>query len=148
MLRSFVFFLIILTIYSDSFGQTSSTYGKTLQQMFEASGAEENYDVVISQMLDIFRKQYAEVDREIWDEFESQLTASAMTDLAEMLTPVYSKYLSEQDLLDIIAFYESPSGRKFAKHTPEITQESMKIGERWGAKIAEDLVKKFETEGR
>jgi hypothetical protein len=34
-------------------------------------------------------------------------------------------------------------GKKFAKNNPAITQESMKIGQEWGMKIAQELKNKL-----
>lgn len=143
--KSFFFSLFLLIISSVSFSQSTETYQETLKKMFQVSGAEDTYATVIGSILDIFRAQHTEVSPNVWDELESELNRSAIDDLAEMLVPVYSKYISEKDLQEVIAFYETPVGKKYAQYNPVITQESMQIGEKWGAQLAEDIVKRIEA---
>ena len=58
--------------------------------------------------------------------------------------PLYDKYYTLDDLKAINAFYASPTGQKVLTSLPQIMQESMKIGQEWGAKIgaqAEEEIK-------
>jgi len=119
-------------------------YTKTLKKMFKVSGSEENYVVVIHQFIDMFKTSFPEVKKEIWDELEFEFLLSSMDELTVMLAPVYIKYLSKNDLEMVIEFYTSDVGKKLAKMTPLITEESMKVGEEWGKKIGEDLIKRLE----
>jgi len=64
-----------------------------------------------------------------------------------MLVPVYQKHLSESDLKNVIAFYQSPAGKKFAEQTPIITTESMQVGQQWGLKIAQQFMEKIKAKG-
>ena len=115
--------------------------------MFEVSGSEETYTTVISQMFDIFKQQHTEVDKEIWDELEKEFQKTSISDLIEMLAPVYKKYLSKEDLTELIKFYKTPTGKKFAKNTPLIMQESMQIGQQWGMQIGQKFEEKLKAKG-
>jgi uncharacterized protein len=64
-----------------------------------------------------------------------------------MLVPVYSKYLTKEDLEEMIKFYETPVGKKFAENTPKIMRESMQIGQEWGMRIGEKFEKKIRERG-
>ncbi|MFN8886767.1 MAG: DUF2059 domain-containing protein, partial [Cyclobacteriaceae bacterium] len=61
--------------------------------------------------------------------------------------PVYKKYLTEGDLNEIIAFYNSPAGKKMAESTPGIMSESMKAGQVWGPAVATRIVDKLKEKG-
>ena len=52
-----------------------------------------------------------------------------------------------EDLKEIIRFYQTPVGQKFAKSTPLIMQESMQIGQQWGMKLGLEITKKLEEKG-
>ncbi len=138
---------VLVLVSGITYGQEDLKYEKTLQKMFEVSGSQETFDVVIGQMFTMFKEQYSEVETGMWSELEKEFTESSMEDLAEMLVPVYQKYMTVEDLEELIQFYESPIGRKFAKNTPLITQESMQIGQQWGMKIGESFAKKMEERG-
>jgi uncharacterized protein len=58
------------------------------------------------------------------------------SDQAAML---YAANFSAQELREVTAFYRSPTGQKLLERQPEITRQSMALGQAWGAKVGEDL---------
>jgi len=46
-----------------------------------------------------------------------------VSEIIERLIPIYSKYYSKIDLINMIQFYESPTGVKVIESTPEIMKE-------------------------
>lgn len=138
-----VFVIVSCTV----FGQTNPEYSKTLQKMFDVSGSKENYQAAIDQMFSMFQQQYPEVPAELWGELKTEFNQLSLNELTEMLVPVYEKHLTIEDLKELIKFYESPTGKKFAKTTPLIMQETMQIGQQWGIKIGEEFAKKMSERG-
>ena len=59
-------------------------------------------------------------------------------------TPIFMKYLSNRDLINLINFYKTPTGKKFAKNSPKISQDMSVVMEAWGEQIGEDFAKKLE----
>jgi uncharacterized protein len=57
----------------------------------------------------------------------------------DRLIPIYTKYLSKEDVQAIRAFYRSPAGRKLVATTPALTAESAKVGEVWMQSILPGL---------
>ncbi|MCK8523568.1 DUF2059 domain-containing protein [Aquimarina sp. D1M17] len=147
MKKLILLFAISLFYASASFGQVDEDYTKTLRTMFEIAGTEDTYKTVINQMFMMYKSQYPNVEEEIWDEFEDEFMQTSMNDLVQMLAPVYSKHLTKEELLQIIQFYNSSVGKKLAKSTPLITQESMQIGQEWGIKIGERFSEKLKQKG-
>ncbi len=45
--------------------------------------------------------------------------------------PIYAKYFTHDDVRGMIAFYETPVGKKTIEVTPSLIQESMQVGQRW-----------------
>ena len=64
-----------------------------------------------------------------------------------MAVPIYAKYLTHEEIKDLLRFYESPSGAKFVSVLPQITQESMLAGQTWGANIGERALRKLQEKG-
>ena len=57
------------------------------------------------------------------------LSDEKINEIINMMVPIYAKYLSEKEIDDIIAFYESPSGKKMTDSMPKIMGEYMgKLG--------------------
>jgi hypothetical protein len=139
--------IFVLAFSSISLAQSDAKYDKALKKMFKVSGSEETYATGVTQMLSMFRKQYPNVDSEVWTEFEKEFEQTSLTELTSLLTPVYKKHFTLKDLKELIKFYESPIGKKLAAKNPFILQESMEVGQQWGAKIGKEFVEKMKEKG-
>lgn len=140
-----VSFLLLFSIFS--FAQESADYRQALQKMFEVSGSVESYKPAVKQMLAIYKQQYPSVSQEKWESMESDLVDLSLNDLVDLLVPVYQKYLSISDLEDVIRFYQSPVGVKFAEATPKLTQEAMMLGQQLAGLVNQRVKQKMEEEG-
>jgi uncharacterized protein len=147
MARKITIVALLIFVCLTTSGQVDKEYSKTLTRMFEVSGTEETFQSVIKQMFGMFKEHYPEAGSDVWDDLEKEFSKTSLNDLTEMLVPVYSKYMTISDLQELIKFYESPVGKKFAKNTPLITQESMEIGQQWGLKIGQDFEEKMNKRG-
>ena len=147
MKKHIILILFALFSLSTSQAQSESSYTQTLTEMFEVSGTENVYQTVIAQFFGMFKQQYSAVDSTVWEELEAEFMQTSMNEIVEMLTPVYKKHLTEEDMQTVIEFYRTDTGKKFVEKTPLITQESMQIGQEWGRKIGEEFVKKMEERG-
>ncbi|MDG2041508.1 MAG: DUF2059 domain-containing protein [Bacteroidia bacterium] len=140
-------FSLLIFLSVTSFSQEDKQYTETLNKMFEVSGTEGSYQAAIKQMFSMFKQQYSNVEVEIWTDLEKEFSKTSLNELTKMLVPVYSKYMTLEDLNELIKFYNTPTGKKYAKSTPLIMQESMQIGQQWGMKIGQDFEKKMKDRG-
>ena len=60
------------------------------------------------------------------------------------MVPVYQKYLNQSDADTMIAFYQSPTGKKLINEMPQITQEAMQISYRHMEKQVDQVMQKVE----
>jgi hypothetical protein len=44
--------------------------------------------------------------------------------VTEVYTPVYLRHFSQRELQDVVAFYRSPTGRKFARNNGQLVQDA------------------------
>lgn len=137
--------LVTLTLVSHA--QAKDSYAKELKTMLEITGSQEMFITAIDQMTAMYKQQKTEVPETVWNEINSELTDTAMKDIVASLIPVYKKYLTKEDLQGMIAFYKTPLGKKFAENTPEISKESMQIGQQWGMKLNGLINKRIEEKG-
>ncbi|WP_199141315.1 DUF2059 domain-containing protein [Pedobacter sp. ASV12] len=122
---------------------TTTPYKTELQKLLTLSGSEASFKVAIDQMIGTLKQQQSDIPAEFWTEMETELKKTSMTELLDLLLPVYQKHLSIDDLKQITAFYESPAGKKFAEKTPLILNGSMEAGKEWGMKIGQRVVDKI-----
>jgi len=52
---------------------------------------------------------------------------------------VYAKYFTHEDILGLIAFNETPLGKKMTAATPDIMRESMNLGQKWAAAMQPEV---------
>ena len=143
-----IFSLLIPLLFA--FGQESDTnleYGERLKTMFEVSGADKTYQAAIDQIFSMFKQQYDQVPTTTWTQLQDEFSKTSIQELTVMLTPVYQAHLSLADIQDIIEFYQTPAGKKFASKTPLIVQESMQVGQQWGQQIGEKFAQRMKEKG-
>ena len=141
MKKSFTIIVFTLLFSTIAFGQADEEYRMTLKKMFEVSGSEGSYQIIINQMFTMYKQKYSDVETEVWNDIEEEFHKTSLNDITEMLVPVYSKYLTKEDLEELIKFYQTEVGERLAKNTPSIMQESMQAGQLWGMKIDKDFKK-------
>lgn len=136
-------FLVLSFVFTVSgYAQSNAEYSTALKKMFLVSGSNETYKMAIKQMISMYKSQ-STLSPEKLKSLEDEMLKTSMKDLTDMLVPIYQKYMTISDINEMIKFYESPVGKKFAKNSPAITQESMKIGQEWGMKIGQELKNKL-----
>jgi uncharacterized protein len=55
--------------------------------------------------------------------------------LMGQLVPIYARHFTHDEILGMIAFYQSDLGRHVIAEMPGVMQESMAAGQRWGEEI-------------
>ena len=70
------------------------------------------------------------------------------SDMIDLLIPVYQAHLSESDIQAINTFNQSPAGQKLLKAQPLIMQDSMKIGQQWGADAFRKVLNKYQQQSQ
>lgn len=139
--------LLLAFVTTFSFSQENKSYKSSLTKLIQVSGSEAAYKGAINQMISMFKQQQSNVPQEFWNEFTIEVNKNAINQLVNLVLPIYQKHLTEADLLSVIAFYETPAGKKFAEKTPLITQESMVAGQEWGKQIGQKVVDKLKEKG-
>lgn len=108
-----------------------------IDRMLKLTGMESMIDQMMAQMIGGLRAHIKDVPEEFWARFEKKIHASEMI---ELVVPLYDKYYSLEDLRALNDFYASPAGQRMLSTLPSIMQESMAIGQQWGAKIGQQAV--------
>ena len=143
MKRLFLFLAIVILSTNICFSQDNTVYKNSLEKMLIASGAEANYKVAITQMVNMMQKQRNDIPVEFWNKLSEEFLKSSMTELLDLLVPVYQKQLTVAELDELTAFYHSPIGKKFAEKSPLIMQGAMQAGQQWGMKIGQQIAEKL-----
>lgn len=140
-------FAFALLISSISFAQAQVTpeYTAALKRMMSASGQDQTFEVVINQMVEIYKTSMPQLTEKQWEAVAIVFRNQGIDRLVELLAPIYAKHLTIQDLEAITGFYSTPAGSKLAKATPFITAESMQAGAKWGESLGDEFIKALES---
>jgi Uncharacterized protein conserved in bacteria len=109
---------------------------ETVSRLMEAMQIGES----MSGMVDMMKQNpafSASVPAEFWDEFKAEITSDAL--IAEV-GEVYKKYYTEEEMLQLIEFYSSPIGKKTLEINPQLSGETMQIGQRYAMQIVQRLM--------
>jgi uncharacterized protein len=120
--------------------RVSPSKDKEIRRLLKLTESSKVGQQVMSQMFAMFKRSATEVPDSVWEElnkeFSDDLSSGAFLD---RVVPVYSAHFSEQDIKGLIAFYESPLGKKTISKMPQVVSEMMMVGQQWG----EDMLKKL-----
>jgi uncharacterized protein len=121
-----------------------STKMDDIKYFMELSQAGELGIQAMEQMLNYFQKNLPSVPDIFWKEFMSEVSPN---ELVDMVIPIYDKHFTHDDIKELIKFYSSPIGKKFIKVQPQLTYESMEVGQEWGRRLSEKIVKRITEAG-
>jgi uncharacterized protein len=97
---------------------------------------------IVRQMTDALRSARPDIPTDVMDilpKAVDEVIAAEMTaagGFADLVVDVYQRHFTHEDVRGLIAFYETPLGRKLSAELPAMTQESMQAGMKWGVSIA------------
>ena len=114
-----------------------------IHRLMEITGAAALGAQVMQQLIPTFRQSMPNVPQKFWDDFSKEADPN---ELVNRVALIYDKYLSHEEVKQIIKFYETPVGKKLVSVLPQVTQESMVVGQNWGRELGERVVKRLQAE--
>ena len=99
---------------------------------------------IMNRMIFTMKQGRSETHEKFWTDFMAEVNPN---DLIDMIIPIYDKYFTHEEIEQLIAFHESPIGKKMIKVQPQIMMESMAAGEEWGKKLVQKAMEKLREEG-
>lgn len=151
------FLLIVLVVASGLFnvsrGQTpvAPEKAENIRRLLELTGAHNLAQQVIEQMLSSLRGSVPGDRPEIRDKiisiYEEEMKRSFTVEkLNAYIIPIYDKYFTGDELIALIAFYETPLGKKVVGVLPQIYTESSNAGEKLGLEVQERATERITNE--
>ena len=136
--------LLILSfcVLSLSVNAQSTSKSQKINQLLELTGSGKMGIQVMNQMMEHLKSSSSDskAKTEFLEEFKKEVKAE---DITNMIIPIYDKYYTESDIDQLIAFYNSPIGKKMISTMPQVMQESMVVGQAWGKQIIEKVQAKL-----
>ena len=146
-------YLVVLALvlglgFGPAYGQDeAATKQADIKKLLGITGASNTGLRVFSQVIGMFQRAHSEVPEAVWMEMVSEAEAEVEGFVMEMLVPIYDKHLTHADIKGLIAFYETPVGRKLLAVMPRMHQESRTAGEIWGREFARTVQERLAEKG-
>lgn len=139
--------LFSATISVSAQNTVNDEYKEAIGKMLKLSGATSALDMTLPQIVTMMKQAAPNAPDSLWDGFMTKMKTKFTDKIVEFYIPIYEKYLSLDDINQLIAFYETPIGKKLGEATPKITLEGMKIGQQLGMEIATELQNELKAGG-
>ena len=98
--------------------QDNQEYEKQVAKMLEMTHTMDAMKQIFPQMTAMLKQQLPQAPDEFWKELDASM--NGMYDkIIKAVIPVYKKYLTLDDLKEIIKFYETPVGKKLSEMNPK-----------------------------
>ncbi len=115
-------------------GEKAADKVQDLRRLIEISGSARAGVDALEQLVGVMRIAMPSAPAGYWEEF---LREARPSEFADLMVPVLDHHLTHDDVKAIIAFYESPAGKKLAGVTPAIARETMQVGVVWGSQTGQ-----------
>jgi hypothetical protein len=112
-----------------------------IRKLLDMNGGAATAKDTIAQMSGSMARAMPQVPKEFWEEFTKELDPK---ELVELSVPSYDKYLTHDDVKELVKFYETPAGKKLASAQPKIALESMQAGQQWGMALGQKVARKLQ----
>ncbi|HEB87611.1 MAG TPA: DUF2059 domain-containing protein [Gammaproteobacteria bacterium] len=114
---------------------------ESIRKMMIEAGSGKIGVQIMNQMIPAMKRMIPKAPDKFWKDVMAEVNENEMI---ELVIPVYQKYLTEEDIKGINAFYASAAGKKLIKVQPAILRESILIGRQWGQQIARKILLKYQ----
>jgi len=106
--------------------QAETASDSSIREFFTASGQEAQLVEGMQSILPAFRQ----IAKDMPEDLFRELTRT--DNIAGSVIPIYRKYFSEEEIRELIAFYKTPIGSKYAKLAGKIQREGMEVNAKQG----------------
>ena len=145
-LALFLLCLVFQGVVADEL--TNEKY-RDIKRLIEITGAsnlaEQMASVASQQFLQMLKASNPEIPDRALIVMETELKVlyaekiPAPGGLLDQTIPIYDKYLSHEEIRELLAFYETPVGQKAILVMPSVVRDSTMAGQRWGQSLGPEI---------
>jgi hypothetical protein len=124
----------------------------TAKQVLSVTGATTLFNPLIAGVVEQARIMYMQQNPGLGKDL-SEISGKMRTDLqprfaelVDRMANLYADAFTQQELKDILAFYQSPTGKKLLDQQPKLVDGSMGFAQDWANKLSEEVMAKMREE--
>ncbi len=132
--------------------QPSAEAVDTARQIITLKGGENIFNTLIPGVIEqskyMFEQQNPNLGnplRDVATKLRNEL-APRQAELNSEVAKVYASRFTEKEIKDLLAFYQSPLGRKLIAEEPKALDQSMTYAQDWARRLSDEVVVKMRAE--
>lgn len=127
-----LFCLLALAMTANTLQAQFDSFSADLSKMLVVNGSAATTDGLYAQVVAQLKPAKPDVTESQWTALKLEVFDVEVAALNEQLIPIYKKFYTHEDVKAIIAFYETPVGKKMASVLPQLNLEQIRISQTWG----------------
>jgi hypothetical protein len=138
--------------YAQQNKQPSPAAMKVANELIAATGATAMFNPLIAGVVEQAKALYLQQNpalakdlNEIADKMRKDLQPR-FVELRDEISKLYATHFTEQELKNILAFYQSPTGKKMLVQQPIVIDASMSFAQSWANKLSEQVTAQMREE--
>lgn len=112
-----------------------------LALQFASATSRQMFQVIKAAQPDFPDRAIAILEKELLALFAERMAAPG--GLVDQVIPIYARHFSHAEIRELLAFYDTPIGRKTVRVLPTVVAESMAAGQQWGQSLGPDIQKRL-----
>jgi hypothetical protein len=132
--------------------QPSAASIATAKELVSATGAMGLFNPLIAGVVEQARLLFLQQDPGLGKDL-NEITAQIRADLApryvelsDEVAKLYATTFTDDEIKTILAFYQSPVGKKLLEKQPQVIDSSMKFAQGWANKLSDEVIARIRTE--
>jgi hypothetical protein len=120
--------------------------------VLDFTGARRSFDGVLIKLLSDARNTISRQRPTLQADLDASLLTIAKNlqdadrELVDQIALVYAKKFSEQELKEIVTFYQSPTGKKMVAELPAVLKESYELMQEYSRKMSVEIMSQLRVE--
>lgn len=140
--------IVVLAAYATASAQQTGGSQKLqdIRKLIQLDGSLASLKQAPQQVISMIRQQMPDMPDQFWQSFVKEFDDKDMAEFTEQVVGIYDKYLTEDEVKDLLRFYETATGRKIAQVVPKISQEMTALGTALGSKVVQGVMSKMQVQ--
>lgn len=109
---------------------------ESIRQLLEVTGQWQTSRDELNRLINAYQRRLPKVRAAVWLELRRSLNPEG---LEEAIIDVYDELLSEEEVAQALAFYQSEAGKKLARLTPQLRQRVAEAVQAWQQEMAGEI---------
>jgi hypothetical protein len=130
----------------------SAAQQKLARQVVEISGSSRAFDSVIPQLFQQVYATYVQQNPDLSKDLATTLEAlipefeKRKDEITTIASIAFAEKFTEAELNDLLAFYNSPTGKKLVAQNNDILRDAYAKTQEWTGKVSQQLIERLKTE--